>query len=172
MGRKGNINWSKEMKIVLLEFIIRHKDHIHGSFSPKITTKSKASLWNQIHDELVVMGYDGGLIKLKKNYNNLVSRTKAKIYGANRTGSGKPEELDEIDEMVLMSRDISIFYKNNSSDPKVTFRRSSGNGNGKDGNDGNDGNNGNNGNNDENDENDENDGNCGNDGDCGNDGNL
>ena len=121
MGRKSPDNWTKEMKIVLLEFLIKHKDHIHGNFSPERTAKSKAALWNEIHVVLVSMGYDGGLVKLKKHYNNLVTRTKIKIDGASKTGSGKPEELDELDEMVIATRDPSVFFKNGVPDPLVTF---------------------------------------------------
>ena len=69
---------------------------------------------------ILALGYDEGLDKLRgQHLQNLVKRTKLKIDRAGRTGEGKAEDLDEIDMLVLQTKDKSCFYKNNTKDTPV-----------------------------------------------------
>ena len=114
--------WSEEMKLKLLEYAIKYKSELFGCFTAGRTAKTKNDHWNEIHEELVKMGYDGTVSKLRnQHFNNLVSRTKKKLDFASHTGNGKPEDLDEIDELVLQTKDPSCFYKNGVQDPMVAF---------------------------------------------------
>ena len=66
------------------------------------------------------MGYNEGLDKLRgQHYQNLIKKVKNKIDRAAKTGEGKAEDLDEIDLLVLQTKDHSCFYKNKVKDTPV-----------------------------------------------------
>ncbi|XP_055846059.1 uncharacterized protein LOC129911998 [Episyrphus balteatus] len=97
---------SKELKMHLLDLILKNKSVLFGAFSNKITKQDKSETWKKIHEEAVASGVfqnkPWGYIR-DAFWPNIKKSAMFKVDNARRTGSegGKKCILTEIDQKVL-----------------------------------------------------------------------